>query len=77
MKNWNKGATMGLCLFLGQAFSLKVIEELHIHEYLNQGWKLILSTAVLLMGWQVVQSAYGRGLRDAAGNAASDPSGSE
>ena len=28
MKNWNAGAMMGLCLFLGQAACLKILEEL-------------------------------------------------
>ena len=76
MKNWNTGATMGLCLFMGQAFCLKAIEELQKYDYLNDGWKLVLSAAVLLVGWQAVQSAYGRGLRDATRDATSDSSGS-
>jgi hypothetical protein len=57
---------------MGQAFCLKVIEELQKHDYLNDGWKLVLSAAVLLAGWQVVQSAYGRGLRDATRDATSE-----
>ncbi len=73
MKNWNRGSTMGISLFFGQAISLKIIEELHRYDHLNDGWKLVLSAAVLLTGWQVVQSAYGRGLRDAT----SDSSGPE
>jgi hypothetical protein len=77
VKNWNVGATMGLCLFLGQAISFKIIEELQKYEYLNQGWRLVLSTTVLIVGWQVVQSAYSRGMRDATRDSNSDSSGSE
>jgi hypothetical protein len=65
MKNWNPGATMGVCLFLGQAVSLKVLAELHNNDLIVDGWHLVLSTAVLLAGWQTVQHAYGRGLQDA------------
>ena len=65
MKFLEPGVKMGVCLFLGQAASFKVLDELRKNELLETGWHLVLSTAVLIVGWQTVQYAYSRGLKDA------------
>lgn len=59
------GIRMGACLFIGQAAGLKILDELHDAEMIGRGWHLTFSTAVLIAGWQTVQYAYNRGLKDA------------
>lgn len=77
MKYLNTGARMGLCLFLGQTISLKIIDELGKSGHLDKGWTMVLTTTVLLIGWQVVQAAYSRGQSDAARAAKSDANTTE
>ena len=66
MKFLEPGARMGVCLFIGQAVGLKVLDALQSNDVIGRGWYLTLSTAVLIAGWQTVQYAYHRGLRDAS-----------
>ena len=66
MKFLEPGIKMGVCLFIGQAVGLKILDELQNNEIIGRGWHMTLSTAVLIAGWQTVQYAYNRGLKDAS-----------